>query len=62
MKQGLGLGLVILGVIGLIYGVYMLFSGGVTDNMSWVAAVLGIIFFSAGIGLMKTTKDTSTAG
>lgn len=61
MKQGLAFVLTIIGAGAMIYGIYMIFSGGVTDNMTWVAAVLGVIFFGAGIGLLKTTKDTAAA-
>lgn len=59
MKKPLALILVILGIAGLIYGVYMLFSGDVANSMAWVGTILGGIFFSAGIGLMKTTKETT---
>jgi uncharacterized membrane protein len=59
-KRIIGLILTILGAIGLIYaGVVFIRSGVGNDNLRsiLVAAVLGAIFFSAGIGLVRNTKD-----
>lgn len=62
MKRIFGAVLTILGIIGLIY-VAILFvntSGGTTDIKALVIfGVVGLIFFVAGIGLIKTTKDES---
>ena len=56
MKKTLALVFTVLGAIGLIAGIVMMFTGQLTQSTTWIAAVLGIIFFSSGIGLLKTTK------
>ncbi len=57
VKRLFGSILTILGIIGLIYAGY----GFIKQNMQWrellVAAVIGIVFFVSGIGLVKNTKD-----
>ena len=61
-KKIFGIILTIAGAIGLIVAAtYFINAGsGVRDyKMIAVYAVLGIIFFFAGIGLMRTTKDRS---
>lgn len=62
VKRIFGAILTLLGIGGLIY-MAVLFSntsGGVRDIKSLVIfGVLGIIFFGAGISLIKTTKDES---
>lgn len=60
MKKGLALGIIILGMVGLVYGVVTLFNGGVGQSLAWVGTVLGLVFFSSGMGLMKST-DTSSS-
>lgn len=63
IKRLLGTVLTVLGLIGLIYAgyVFMTTSGG-GRNMKALAmyGILGAVFFSAGIGLVKTIKDTDT--
>jgi len=61
-KKIFGIILTIAGIVGLIVAAsYFLNAGsGIYDyKMIGVYAVLGIIFFFAGIGLMRTTKDKS---
>lgn len=58
-KQILGLILTISGMAGLGYGVFSLFTGGVTNGLAWAAAILGLIFFSYGISLMRTVKSST---
>ncbi|HEY8959889.1 hypothetical protein [Chitinophaga sp.] len=57
VKRLFGTILTILGIAGLIYAGY----GFIQQNMNWrqllVAAVIGIIFFVSGIGLVRNTKD-----
>lgn len=57
VKRLFGSILTILGIIGLIYAGY----GFIKQSMQWrellVAAVIGIVFFVSGIGLVKNTKD-----
>ncbi len=59
LKRIFGTILTILGVVGLIYAAY----GFVQNEGSWrellVYGVLGIIFFSTGVGLIKTTSDVA---
>jgi hypothetical protein len=60
LKRIFGAILTILGVAGLIYGAHFFIHS--TDNNYDIRAgiiygILGIIFFIAGIGLVRTTKD-----
>ena len=55
MKKSLAFVLTILGLIGLVYGVIMIFKGNIMESNAWIGAVLGLIFFTSGIGLMKST-------
>ena len=62
-KRILGIILSILGIIGLIYaGVSFMNGGGTNKNIKVIifAGVLGAVFFSAGISLIKNTKDRPT--
>ena len=60
-KKMLGTVLTILGIVGLIAGVLGIFEGNqIAGLSSWAFAILGLVFFSAGIGLMKTVKTTNT--
>lgn len=62
-KRILGIILSVLGVIGLIYaGITFMNGSGGTRNIKTIifTGVLGIIFFSSGIGLIKNTKDKAT--
>lgn len=60
LKSIFGTLLTIIGIAGLIYGAY-LFLG--EENSDWktivVAFILGLIFFSSGMGLIKRTRDKS---
>ncbi len=60
VKRLLGTVLTLLGLIGLIYAAYLFMnnSGGGSVKAVAMYAILGGVFFSAGIGLMKTIKDT----
>lgn len=58
MKKVLGLILTIAGGISLVVGILAVF-GNLSLSMSpWAFIILGIVFFFAGIGLLKNTKDT----
>ena len=58
MIKILGFILTIAGAIMLIFGVLGAF-GSVNPGMNpWALAILGVIFFFAGIGLLKHRKDT----
>ncbi len=62
VKRIFGAILTLLGIAGLIYGAVVLTntSGGTHDIKSLVIfGVLGLLFFGAGISLIRTTKDES---
>ena len=60
IKQILGLILTVGGALALVYGIVNIFDGGMaTDGGSWAATVLGLVFFFAGIGLMKSSRSTT---
>ncbi len=62
MKRIFGAVLTILGIAGLIYGavLFVYSGGGSTDTKALIIfGIVGIIFFIAGIGLIRTTKDES---
>lgn len=57
VKRTFGTILTILGIIGLIYaGLGFVNQSGETRGMI-VAAIIGLIFFVSGIGLVRNTKD-----
>ena len=61
-KKLIGLLLTLLGAVALGYGVLNLTGGEVGNGQAWGAAILGGIFFAAGIGLMKTVKSAPAEG
>jgi hypothetical protein len=58
MIKGLGLVLTIAGIIGLILGVLGIFGRNMVNLSPWALGILGLIFFFAGIGLLKQRRDT----
>lgn len=56
VKRIFGVLLTVLGIGGLIYAAMDFMQGGVA-RASWVWLVLGIVFFSAGISLVRSTRD-----
>lgn len=62
MKRIFGGILTVLGTAGLIYAavLFVYSTGGTTDIKALIIfGIVGIIFFIAGIGLIRTTKDES---
>jgi hypothetical protein len=62
VKRIFGALLTVLGIAGLIYAaiVFVNTSGGTRDIKSLIIfGIIGIIFFIAGISLIRTTKDES---
>ena len=62
VKRIFGALLTLLGIAGLIYAaiVFISASGGTRNIKTLIIfGILGIIFFIAGIGLIRTTKDES---
>jgi hypothetical protein len=50
--------LTIAGILGLILGVLGIFGRNLVAWSPWALALLGVIFFFAGIGLLKRRRDT----
>ncbi|MDF2517315.1 MAG: hypothetical protein K0R59_2611 [Sphingobacterium sp.] len=59
VKRIFGTILTVLGIIGLIYTGYELINKSSAYMELAVVGVLGLIFFFAGIGLVKNTRDES---
>ncbi len=53
MIKGLGVILTIAGMAGLILGVLGIFGQNYFTLNPWAFAILGLIFFSSGVGLLK---------
>lgn len=60
IKKILGTLFTLAGTGGIIFGVIQIFSGGIANSQSWIFAVLGVIFFGAGIGLLKSIRTVET--
>lgn len=58
MIKILGFILTIGAAISLVIGVLSAFGSIPMGNMKWALIILGVIFFFAGIGLLKNRKDT----
>jgi uncharacterized membrane protein len=62
VKRIFGTVLTVLGIVGLIYAaITFINTGGQTRDVKSLAVfgILGLIFFIAGIGLVRNTKDES---
>ncbi|WP_346238707.1 hypothetical protein ABDK00_004640 [Niabella insulamsoli] len=57
VKRVFGTVLTILGIIGMIYTGYELINKSESYTQLIVIGAIGLIFFFAGIGLVKNTKD-----
>jgi hypothetical protein len=58
MIKIIGLTLTLIGFVGLILGVLGIFGKDLVELHPWALAILGLIFFGSGIGLLKRRKDT----
>jgi len=58
MIKILGLILTITGAVALVLGVLGIFGSMSTGISPWALAILGVVFFFAGIGILKRKKDT----
>jgi hypothetical protein len=58
MIKVIALILTVVGCVGLILGVLGIFGKDLVALSPWALAILGIIFFGAGISLLKRRKDT----
>ncbi|KQT18139.1 hypothetical protein ASG31_05240 [Chryseobacterium sp. Leaf404] len=59
VKRTFGTILTLLGIAGLLYTGYLLLQKSEAYTTMGVIGVIGLIFFSAGIGLVKNTRDES---
>lgn len=60
IKKILGTLFTLAGAVGIVLGVIQIFSGDVANSQSWIFAVLGLVFFGAGIGLLKSIRTIET--
>ncbi len=58
MIKILGLIFTVCGAVALIFGIMGIFGNFETGLSPWAMGILGIVFFFAGIGLLKNKKDT----
>jgi hypothetical protein len=58
MIKALALILTLVGITGLILGILGIFGRNLVALSPWALAILGLIFFSSGIGLLKRRRDT----
>ena len=59
IKRIFGAVLTVLGIIAICYGAYLFMNNKKEWSNSIIIFVVGGVFFSAGIGLIKTTSDDS---
>ena len=62
-KRVFGIILTVLGIVGLILAAINFMNGGTnTQNVKEITVygIIGLIFFFAGIGLIRTTRDKAT--
>jgi hypothetical protein len=55
MIRGLALILTLAGIVGLVIGVLGIFGRDLVKVSPWALTILGVIFFSSGMGLLKQT-------
>ncbi|MFI2741160.1 hypothetical protein ACG2LH_00355 [Zhouia sp. PK063] len=58
MIKILGFILTAVGMVSLILGIIGIFGSNLVTISPWALAILGLIFFSSGIGILKRRKDT----
>ncbi|HKG06899.1 MAG TPA: hypothetical protein VKB19_10600 [Pedobacter sp.] len=59
VKRTFGTILTILGIVALIYAGYSFINHTIQTRELIVVAIIGVIFFFSGIGLVKNTKDAA---
>lgn len=59
-KSIVGIILIVAGIAGLIIGVVGIFSKNLTNQSPWIYAILGFVFFTSGIGLLKSVGKQNT--
>jgi F0F1-type ATP synthase assembly protein I len=58
MIKVLAMVLTLAGIVGLILGVLGIFGEDLVTLSPWALAILGLIFFGSGIGLLRRRRDT----
>ena len=58
MIKSIALLLTLVGIVSLTMGVLGIFGQDIVDIHPWALTILGFIFFSGGIGLLKRRRDT----
>ncbi|MGB0175968.1 MAG: hypothetical protein ACPF9D_02300 [Owenweeksia sp.] len=58
MIKIIGLILLIVGALGLIFGLIGIFGQNLLTINAWAMAILGVIFFTSGTGMLKRRRDT----
>ena len=58
MIKAVALLLTLAGFVGLTIGVLGIFGENLIDLHPWALAILGLIFFSGGVSLLKRRRDT----
>jgi len=58
MIKTLAVILLILGIIGLVLGVLGIFGSIAIGLSPWALAILGLIFFTSSVGILKKKRDT----
>jgi len=58
MIKVLAMVLTLAGIVGLILGVLGIFGKDLVALSPWALAILGLIFFASGIGLLRRRRDT----
>jgi hypothetical protein len=59
-KSIVGIILIVAGIAGLIIGVVGIFSKNLTNQSPWIYGILGFVFFTSGIGLLKSVGKQNT--
>ncbi len=57
IKQIIGIIFTIVGAVGMAVGVISVFNGGAAFGQNaWGVAIIGVVFFLAGMGLLRTVR------
>ena len=59
MIKIIGITLTIAGIFGLTFGVLGIFGNNLIGLEPWALAILGLIFFTSGIGLLKKSDNSN---
>ena len=59
MIKTLGVILTVVGILGLTFGVLGIFGSNIVALHPWAMAILGLIFFTSGVGLLKKSESQS---